>query len=329
MPASRSFDEKRARIAALAEAAPAQAAAELRRFVADRNGYLVGEAAAIAGRLGLRELVPDLVGAFPRLLEEPLKSDKGCSGKNRIVEALLAFDAHEPDTYLAGLRHVQLEPAFGQPIDTAAGLRGLCAHALFHVGHREALLEVAPLLVDREPVTRAEAAAALGNSGLDAAAAALHVKALAGDPEPDVLGACYRGLLRLLPARYLGFVARVLQQGDDEGNDGAAEAAALALGESRLPEALPILQAELAGAARASRLRDSVLLGMALLRTDAANDALVALVEEGAEVHAVAALSALALHRHDEPLVERLRKAVKGRRSKKLAAVFAEKIDGG
>ncbi|WP_437276852.1 hypothetical protein WME90_37210 [Sorangium sp. So ce375] len=325
MPVSRSFDEKRARIAALSEAPPAQAAAELRRFVADRNGYLVGEAAAMAGRLGLRELTPDLVGAFPRLLEEPLKSDKGCSGKNRIVEALLAFDAHEPDTYLAGLRHVQLEPAFGQPIDTAAGLRGLCAHALFHVGHREALLEVAPLLADREPVTRAEAAAALGNSGLDAAAAALHVKALAGDPEPDVLGACYRGLLRLLPGRYLGFVAKVLQQGDD----GAAEAAALALGESRLPEALPILQAELAEAARASRLRDSVLLGMALLRTDAANDALVALVEEGAEVHAVAALSALALHRHDEPLVERVRKAVKGRRSKRLAAVFAEKIDGG
>ena len=325
MPVSRSFDEKRARIAALSEAPPAQAAAELRRFVADRNGYLVGEAAAMAGRLGLRELTPDLVGAFPRLIEEPLKNDKGCSGKNRIVEALLAFDAHEPDTYLAGLRHVQLEPAFGQPIDTAAGLRGLCAHALFHVGHREALLEVAPLLADREPVTRAEAAAALGNSGLDAAAAALHVKALAGDPEPDVLGACYRGLLRLLPGRYLGFVAKVLQQGDD----GAAEAAALALGESRLPEALPILQAELAEAARASRLRDSVLLGMALLRTDAANDALVALVEEGAEVHAVAALSALALHRHDEPLVERVRKAVKGRRSKRLAAVFAEKIDGG
>lgn len=325
MPAPRSFDEKRARIAALAEAPPAQAAAELRRLVADRNGYLVGEAAAMAGRLGLRELVPDLVGAFPRLLEEPLKSDKGCSGKSRIVEALLAFDAHEPDTYLAGLRHVQLEPAFGQPIDTAAGLRGLCAHALVHVGHREALLEVAPLLADREPVTRAEAAAALGNSGLDAAAAALHVKALSGDPEPDVLGACYRGLLRLLPGRYLGFVAKVLQQGDD----GAAEAAALALGESRLPEALPILQAELAGAARAGRLRDSVLLGMALLRTDAANDALVALVEEGAEVHAIAALSALALHRHDAPLVERVRKAVMGRRSKKLAAVFAEKIDGG
>ncbi|XXX74888.1 hypothetical protein WMF30_45265 [Sorangium sp. So ce134] len=322
MPAPRSFDEKRARVAALAEAPPAQAASELRRFLADKNGYLVSEAAAMASRLGLRELVPELTAAFARLLEDPIKNDKGCSGKNRIVEALLAFDAHEPDTYVAGARHVQLEPAFGQPIDTAAGLRGLCAHALFHIGHRDALLEVAPLLADREPVTRAEAAAALGSSGLDAAAAALHLKALAGDREPDVLGACYRALLRLLPGRYLSFVAKVLQQGDD----GAAEAAALALGESRLPEALPILQGELGGAG--SRLRDSVLLGMALLRTDAANDALVALVEEGAEPHAVAALSALALHRHDEALVERVRAAVKGRRSKKIAAAFAEKIGG-
>ncbi|WP_437810051.1 hypothetical protein [Sorangium sp. So ce1078] len=79
--------------------------------MADRNGYLVGEAAAAASRLGLRELVPELTVASARLLEDPLNNDKGCSGKNRIIEALLAFDAHEPDTYLAGVRHVQLEPA--------------------------------------------------------------------------------------------------------------------------------------------------------------------------------------------------------------------------
>lgn len=322
MPAPRSFNEKRARIAALAEEPAAQAAAELRRFLGDRAGYLVGEAAQVASRLGLRELIPELSAAFSRLLEDPLKTDKGCFGKNRIVEALLAFDAHEPDTYLAGLRHVQLEPAFGKPTDTAAGLRGLCAHALFHISHPHALLEVAPLLADPEPVTRAEAAAALGNSGIDAAAAALHLKALAGDPEPDVLGACYRALLRLLPGRYLPFVTRVLRDRDE----GAAEAAALALGESRLPEALPILRGEISRAG-AGRLIEGVLLGMALLRLDAANDELLALVAEGTEAQAAAALGALALHRHDEQLVARVRKAVEGRRSKRLAAVFADKFD--
>lgn len=321
MGAPRTFDEKRARIAILAEEAPSGAAAELRRFLADKNGYLVGEAAQAANRLGLSELTPDLAAAFARLLVDGAKVDKGCAGKNRIVEALLAFDAREPDVYLAGLRHCQPEPAFGEPIDTAAGLRGLCAVALFHMDHPTALLDVTPLLADPEPVTRGAAADAIGSSGEEAGAAVLHIKALLGDREPDVLGACYRGLLRLLPSRYLRFVAQVLN-GDDEG---AAEAAALALGESRLPSALPALKDAVEGLA-SGKLRDSVLLGAALLRLDEANTYLISLVEEGPEGQATAALSALALHRHDAKLVERVRQAAEGRRSKKLAAAFAEKF---
>jgi HEAT repeat protein len=319
----RSFDEKRARIAALVEAQPPQAEAALRRFIADKNGYLVGEAAQMASRLGLRELGPDLSAAFVRLLETPLKTDKGCFGKNRIVEALLALSAHEPDVYLAGLRHVQREPAFGGPIDTAAGLRGLSAHALLHIGYPNAVLEVVPLLADPEPVTRAEAAGALGSSGLDAAAAALHLKALLGDAEPDVLGACYAGLLRLLPGRYLPFVAKVLHAGEGS----VAESAALALGESRLPEALAVLK-EALPSVDPGRLRDSVLLGMALLRTDAANALLISLVEQGPEDQGAAALAALALHRHDEKLVERIRGAVKARGGKRVLSAFAEKFGG-
>jgi hypothetical protein len=124
-----------------------------------------------------------------------------------------------------------------------------------------------------------------------------------------------------LPSRYLRFVAQVLN-GDDEG---AAEAAALALGESRLPSALPALKDAVEGLA-SGKLRDSVLLGAALLRLDEANTYLISLVEEGPEGQATAALSALALHRHDAKLVERVRQAAEGRRSKKLAAAFAEKF---
>jgi hypothetical protein len=318
---NRPFDEKRARIRAIADEAPQGAAAELRRFLADKSGYLVGEAAQAANRLGLSELTPDLGIAFARLLIDPVKVDKGCFGKNRIVEALLAFDAREPDVYLAGLRHFQPEPSFGPPVDAAAGLRGLCALALFHMDYPTALLDVTPLLADPEPVTRAAAADAIGSSGEEAGAAVLHIKALLGDREPDVVGACYRGLLRLLPARYLRFVAQRLTGGDE----GEAEAAALALGESRLPGALPILKDAIEGLA-SGKLRDSALLGAALLRSDEANAYLVSLVEEGPEGQAIAALNALALHRHDAKLVERIQQAAAGRRSKKVAAALADKF---
>jgi HEAT repeat protein len=325
MAAARTFDDKRARIRELASGSESEATAqiELKKLLADKSSYLVGEAAEAVKKLELRALVPDLCAAFGRLLDDPVKNDKGCTGKNHVVEALLSFDAHEPDVYLAGLRHVQKEPAFPEAIDTAAGLRGLCAHALVHIGHRTALLDVAPLLLDPEPVTRAEAAGALGESGMDGAAAALHVKVLAGDKEPDVLGAAYKALLQIAPARYLKVVSAVLQDGRDE----EVEAAALALGESRAPGALDLLK-DAAREHAASRTADGVLLGIGLLRSDAANAFLLSLVEDAPEAQATKAISALALHRHDEALVEKLRGVVKGRGSRKLTAAFEERFRG-
>jgi len=321
MAAARSFDEKRARIHALASASPNEARAELKKLLADKNGYLVGEAADVVKKLEIVELVPDLAAAFLRLLPDAVKNDKGCFGKNHLVEALLSFDAHEADVYLAGLRHFQPEPAFGEPIDTAAGLRGVCAHALFHIHHPGALMDVAPVLFDAEPIARAEAAAALGGSGLDGAAAVLHVKVLAGDKEPDVLGAAYKGLLQLFPERYLRLVETALLKGGEL----VVEAAALALGESRAQGAFESLRRGWEKH-RGSRAADGVALGIALLRSDTANDFLASLVESAPEGDAATALSALALHRHDQALVARLSAVVQRRKSRRLAEVFAEKI---
>jgi HEAT repeat protein len=314
------FDDKLARIAALADLPPASAAPELRRFLTDALGYLVGEAAKITAELELRDLVPDLAAAFTRLIAAPAASDKGCHGKNRLVEALLKLDADAPEVYLAGLRYVQREPAFGEPIDTAAPLRGLCAHALFQIDHRDAIFEVTPLLMDREPETRSEAAAALGNSGLEVCGALLHLKVLTGDREPDVLGACFKGLLRLAPRRYLPVVAAALASGQ-----ATAEAAAIALGESRLPEALPLLKQAIASAG-ASRLDEGLFLGLALLRSDDANAHLLSLIERAPEGRAAAAVNALALHRHDERLSAQVRAAVAARKSAKLQRTFEDRF---
>ena len=317
-----SFDDKRARIAALADQPPALATAELRKYLGDRTAYLVGAAAEVAQKLELRELIPDLAAAFDRLLVDGATHDKGCAAKAKILEALLSFDADVPSVYLAGVRHVQREPAFPVAVDTAAPIRGLSAQALVQIDHPAALLEVAPLLADPEPMARTEAARALGRSGLEPAGAVLHLKALAGDTEPDTLQACYEGLLRLLPHRYLKVVAAAA------GGEGArAEAAVLALGESRLREALPVLREALASAA-GPRERQSVLMAIALHRSDEACELLLSMLEKAPEAHASAAITALALHRHDPRLAERARKAVEARGSSRLAAVLREQFGG-
>ena len=323
MAAARTFDQKRARLRELATAPEGEARAELKKLLTDKNGYLVGESAEMAQKLELSALIPDLVAAFPRFLVDGAKTDMGCFGKNRLIEALLAFDAYEADTYLLGLRCRQPEGAIPFRVDTAAGLRGLCAHALFHIRHPTALLDVAPLLFDPEPVTRSEAASALGESGMDGAAAALHVKVLSGDSEPDVLGAAYKGLLRILPGRYLPVVEKALSSEED----GPVEAAALALGESRAPGAFEALSRATREQGMFRRTSESLLLGIALLRSDEALSFLTDMVEKAPESQAVEALSALALHRHDESLTARLVALAKKRGSRRLTERLHEKFN--
>lgn len=323
-PRRGSFEDKLARIGALADAPPQAALPELRRFLTDASGYLTGDAAAVTAKLGLRELIPDLAAAFSRLIAGsvgPSSTDKGCFGKKRVLEALLQLDADVPDVYLAGIRYEQREPSFPDFIDTASPIRSLSAHALFQIHHPGAVHEVTPLLMDAQPDVRTEAASALGSSGVDLAAPILHLKVLTGDREPDVLGACFKGLLRLAPPRYLPVVSRHLV-GDDAA---VAEAAALALGESRLREAFPILKDRIESGVDPT-LDDSILLGIALLRSDEGNDYLFSLVGSAPERRAALALTALALHRHDPRITERARQWVATRGSRRLGQVLAEKF---
>src|SRR5579862_135441 len=104
--------------------------AELRTALRDRNNFLVSKAAAIAGELGIRELIPDLAAAFERFLRDPAKSDPQCWAKNAIAKALKDLNYHEPDFYVRGLKHIQLEPVWGGQEDSAAALRGACVLAL-------------------------------------------------------------------------------------------------------------------------------------------------------------------------------------------------------
>ena len=83
------------------------------------------------------------------------------------------------------------------------------------------------------------------------------------------------------------------------------EAAALALGRSRLPDALAPLGAcwQRCGSSETGR---QVLLAMAMLRLPAAIDYLLDLVAADPEKDAIAAMAALKIHNYDPRLRERL-----------------------
>lgn len=292
--------------AAAADPHAAASSEELRKALAGRSSHAAARAAAIAGEYGLFDLIPDLVAAFGRLLPGGAAADPGCSAKTAIAAALLALEASEGELFLSGVHTVQKEPVYGGQEDTAAQLRALCASGLALSGYEDTLIELAHLLVDPEPDARIGAARAVARAAQPGGLPLLWLKALSGDSETPVMLEVFAVLLDLAPRKALPLVAAHLSSA----NGPLAEAAALALGESRLPEALPPLESALA--APDPSLRRAVMTAMAVLRTDAAIDRLIAAVRDGNGWERRDALAALEMVRHDERIWSRVEKALDG-----------------
>jgi len=194
--------------------------------------------------------------------------------------------------------------------DTAAELRGVCGLAHAHAGRSDALDVLAELLADPQRMARSAAAQALGDSGRPDATALLRFKIRTGDSEPAVIGACFGSLLALAPKTALTYVAGFL-----EGDDERAEAAALALGESRLAGATSVLVAWCDRVLADVRARVGYL-ALALLRDESANTQLLEIVATGEPEDAIAALRALATFKADPRLTERMRTAAKANRDR-------------
>jgi HEAT repeat protein len=280
---------------------------ELRRVLSSEGSHAVARAAAIVGEVGIEALVPDLVAAFPRFFEGLPRADPGCSAKTAIVEALRRLGHDAPALYRRGAGHVQTEPVFGGRVDTAVDLRGASALALAETAAGDVLLDLAGLLADPEAPVRISAARAVAVHGRGAGIPLLHLRALAGDPEPRVVSECLLALLRLDPRDEMPFVASFLEKGDL-----SAEAAAVALGEARLAEALPILSAWLEPARRRG-LGRAALLAIASLRRDEAVDLLLTVARDEEPPTARDALAALASITSDAALYERAKAAVEAR----------------
>jgi HEAT repeat protein len=293
--------------------------AELRGVIAREGSHAVARAAAIVGEHGLGALAADLVAAFPRFLEKPERADPGCSTKTAIVEALRRLDQPAVGLYRRGVAHVQMEPVFGGRIDTAVDLRSSAALGLAEHGGRDVLVDLAHLLADPEAPVRVSAARAVAVAGGDASIPLLHLKAVAGDAEARVVAECLLSLLRIDPAGQMSFVASLLDKG-------AAEAAASALGESRLADALPILRDWLPTAQRRGLAR-AALFAMAGLRRDEAVDLLLDVVRDEPAPVARDAIHALASIRTDAAMRERVHGAAGSR--PELRDALARAFGGG
>jgi hypothetical protein len=296
-------------------------AGELRAFLKNRSNLVVAKAAKIACQARATELVPELLAAFHRFMENPSKLDKGCAATTAIIEALYEMDYTEPEAYLVAIHHVQMEGSFGPPVDAAARLRAISALALARTRHPEALDEIVSLLVDAWPEARIGAIRALAVNGGPAGALLIKLKILVGESEPDVLAECFSGLIAAAPERSLPLVAGFM----DSEDLAVAEAAMLALGSSRLPAALDLLTARWERTA-GDPLRKAVLLAIAMVRSDAAIEFLLALLAECTPALAADVVVALAFFRNNERVRSQVEHVVAHRNVKSLNEIFRQEF---
>jgi hypothetical protein len=160
---------------------------------------------------------------------------------------------------------------------------------------------------------RIGAARILGQAQLPAAEPLLRLRVLAGEKNPAALQEYFVALLTINPAGSVEFCSRFL----DDPNGPGFEAAAMALGESRLEAALPVLT-DAVQKHRSADCRRTLFASIALLRRDGAMDFLLSAIAKDPEPLAVDAIEALAVYDRDEPLVQRIRQTVSQRGSVKL-----------
>ena len=180
MPRKRIFEAELAALNALRDLSPAAAAPEVAKALTSRNNLIVSKAATLALHHHLTSLVPNLVAAFPRFLENSAESDPQCWAKNALAKTLAACEYQEQEFFLTGMRHIQLESVWGGSEDTAGTLRGTCALALVQCRELDShrlLVHLVPVLADKEPTVRVNVVRAIEQVGTDSAALLLRLLA--------------------------------------------------------------------------------------------------------------------------------------------------------
>lgn len=276
MAGKKAFEQQVAALDGLRDADEAVRLAALRKALAHRNNFIVAKAADMVREFRLEPLIPDLLTAFNRFFENPEETDPQCWAKNAISRALAALEYQEPDVFLRGMHHIQMEPVWGGQSDTAGTLRATCALALVQcrsLSNDDLLSHLVDLFADADKNVRAEVARAIEQVGSPTAALLLRLRATLGRDEAEVLGACFGGILRIEGITAIPWVGRFLEAADDT----AAEAA-LAISGTHSLEAFGLLRGVLPKATD-PWFRSVLLSSIALTRLDAALEFLIDLMK--------------------------------------------------
>jgi HEAT repeat protein len=302
------FEDHLEQLRHLRHAEPGEAVdSALRKALKDRSNLMVAEAAKTAASHHRSVLIPDLLTAFDRLFENPIKTDPKCWGKTAIVKSLASLEYAESPPFLRGSQHVQLEPNMGGPEDSATHLRAnaiLAIAACTDLSRPQILRHLVDALADKSDTVRVEAVRAIEQMNGEEACLVLRLKAHSGDKRPLVLGQVFDSLLQLEGERAVAFVASFMKTSDDEVRDEAA----LSLGGSRLSAAVKVL-IDAWDTSRFGEFGSVVLRALSSSRDEVALDFLLQLVREGSSRDSASALEALQLHKDSPEILERVEKA--------------------
>ncbi len=300
---------------------PAAVQATVKKALADRHFLLVKHAADLCEEHLFYDLEQDLIDAYQRFLKNPVKNDPNCMAKEAIARVMVALDSREVDFFSEGLRYHQHEPVWGGSEDTAVDLRVSCAMGLVNTSYSRALFELLPLLHDNNAQARKGAVRAISYTNPFAAEAVLRSKAIAGDPDPDVVGEIMNALLHVSPDESRVFVADILETTTDSA---IRQSIALAIGASRLDEALEILQLCWDNKTLERGPDHALLFGAILHRSENAFAWLLDVVAEGDTSAAEFIIKELAIYRTDKKLGERLNATLVKRDDDVLVELFHE-----
>jgi len=292
-----------------------RAGAALREALSKSESYVAARAATIVREALLDGFDGALIDALDRFLDAGAKRDPGCRAKLAIAWAMDATDVcvHEP--FVRAARCVQMEKAWGPPVDTAGPVRARALLALGRARYGDYLLLAGEALADPEAPVRAAALAGLVAHGDRGGAGLARYKIALGDDDPTVAAEAMRTLMSLAPDAGVERLGALLRHEDEA----TRELAAIALGDSHRADALVVLLEALGEAVRPQD-RAPLFTALALHRSDRGLEALLAYVD-GSRADAERALEALAMRAFEPELRRRAEAAAE---AADVADLFAE-----
>jgi len=293
--ASRKLEDQLEQLRILRRSAPDAAVISIiRKSLQDRSNLVVAEAAKTATELRSPGWIPDLLSAYARLFENPVKADPKCWGKTAIIRALTALDYSDSPPFLRGSTHIQMEPVWGGQEDAAGPLRSTCILALpqcTDLRRADVFRCLVDSLIDPLDPVRLEAVRTIEQMGGDEAMLLLRLKARMGDRRAAVTGRVFDAILNLEAETGLAFVQPFLKSADVE----TCDEAALAIGGWRHPKAVQVL-IETWRETLDHSFRSTLLRAISSSREESGLEFLLSLVREANGPQAVSALEALELH---------------------------------